>query len=157
MGLGELGKQGAAATTDVAPGDFEVARIPGVGDRAGGGGVVEEEGDFSLGVAVEEAKKVFPVLLIHADDEVEGGVVFLCDLPGGMGRAGDSVGRERLPGGRIEGVAELLAAGGRRGDVEAAFHPGLPHQLLQNEFGHGAAADVAMADKENVHRRNPFL
>ena len=58
--------------------------------------------------------------------------------------------RQLPPGGGIDRVADLLGAGSSGGDAEAVGQSGLLRQVLHDELGHGAAADVAVTDEEDA-------
>ena len=58
--------------------------------------------------------------------------------------------RQLAPRRRIDRVADLLPAGGRRFDMKLRCQSRFLHQVLHHELGHGAAADVAVADKQDI-------
>ena len=51
------------------------------------------------------------------------------------------------PGRGIDGVAELLAADGGGADLQLGGQALLFRQILEDELGHRAAADVAVANE----------
>ena len=67
--------------------------------------------------------------------------------------------RQLAPRRRIDRVADLLPAGGRRFDMKLRCQSRFLHQVLHHELGHGAAADISMTHKEYLlHRsRSPAL
>ena len=50
-------------------------------------------------------------------------------------------------------VADLLTAGRSGVDLELVVEVQLVDQVSEDAFGHGAAADVAVADKEHFYHR----
>ena len=69
-------------------------------------------------VAAADAVHAAEVGLVHSNDQVVFLVVVVAELPGGVALAGDAVLRQLPPGRRVDRVANLLPAGGRRGDLE---------------------------------------
>ena len=59
----------------------------------------------------------------------------------------DAVLQQLAPGRRIDRIPDFLAAGGRGGDLEPVGDAAFGDHVLQDEFGHGGAADVSMADE----------
>ena len=84
---------------------------------------------------------------VHTHQQIEGLVVLPGELPGCFPLAADAVLRQLPQGGRVHGVSQLFPAGGRRLYVKRLLQPGLAHQVFHDEFRHGAAADVAVADE----------
>lgn len=110
----------------------------------------EEEGDFLLRITAREAGEVVEIFFIHADDVVRALVVFLRDEAGAPGREGDAFLREHTFRGRVHVVTDLFR---RRGDGvhgDLLLTSGFADEIFHDEFRHGRAADVAVADKENV-------
>jgi len=88
---------------------------------------------------------------IHADEIVVGGIVGPGQLSGGFTRAADSYLAELFPGPPVDRVAGLLGTGGSGCDLEPGFQTGFFHHILHDKFSHGAAADVAVADKQDFY------
>ena len=80
--------------------------------------MIQQKGQLAVGVAAADAAHVPQVGAIHAHEEVVGGVVLLCELAGGVAGAGDAVLGQLAPRRRIDRVADLLSAGGRRFDMK---------------------------------------
>lgn len=137
-----------AAFEDVAPGGFEVAGVPGVGDIAGTAGEVEQEVDLALGVVTTEAPHVAQVPRVHADEQVEAVVVGTRHLARGLAGTADAVLGEFTTGRGIDGVANLLGGGGCRLDIILALAACTGHQVFHHELCHRAATDVAVAYKQ---------
>ena len=51
-------------------------------------------------------------------------------------------------GWRIDRIADLLGAGSRRLDLNAQLQTGFLHQILHDELGHRASANIAVAEKK---------
>ena len=140
-------QQPTAPCIDIAVGDIEVAGVPRVGDVAFLADVGEEAADFAVGIAARESVEVVHVLGVHTDDDVECAVVgggHECRTPlaewnamctqdfacAAMGVAADLVAVECL---------------GLHKDVVGK--PCFAHEVFHDEFRHGRAADVAVADE----------
>lgn len=143
----ELGQQALAARHHIQPGCLEVAGVPGVCHIAGSGGVVQEQGDFPIRIAAAYTAHIPKIGAVHAYEEVVVGIILSGELTGGVARTGDAVLGQLASGRGIDGIADLLAAGGGGGDMELVGQSGLLHQVLHNKFGHGTAANIAVADK----------
>ena len=111
-------QQVSAALQHVAPRRLKVAGVPRVGHVTGTGGMIQQKGQLAVGVAAADAAHVPQVGAIHAHEEVVGGVVLLCELAGGVAGAGDAVLGQLAPRRRLDWVADLLPAGGRRFDMK---------------------------------------
>ena len=105
-------EQGAAALGDILPRLFKVAGIPWVGDIARTLGIVHQQADLVPGIVGDDAADVAQVVVIHQHDIVEADIIGGGHLPGGLAGTGDAVLHELAPRGRVDGAAELLAAGG---------------------------------------------
>ena len=145
--VSELGQQALAARQHIQPGCLEVTGVPGVCHIAGSGGVVQEQGDFPVRVAAAYTVHISKIGAVHAYEEVVVGIILFGELTGGVARTGDAVLGPLASGRWIDGIADLLAAGGGGGDMELVGQSGLLHQVLHNKFGHGTAANIAVADK----------
>ncbi len=143
----EAVQQPPAPGQHVSPGGLKIPGIPGVGHVAGTAGKAQEQPQLALGVAAADALHAAQVGPVHADEQVVCPVVGTVELPGGFARAADAVLRQLAPGRGIDRVADLLRAGGGGLNVKLSFQSGLPHQVLHHEFGHGAPAYVAVANK----------
>ena len=74
-------------------------------------------------------------------------VVARRDLHGGAVTDRDAVGAQLSARGRVDVVADLLAARRRRGDLKLRREPLLTHHFLEQILRHRAAADIAVANK----------
>ena len=143
----ELGQQALAARQHIQPGCLEVTGVPGVCHIAGSGGVVQEQGDFPVRVAAAYTVHIPKIGAVHAYEEVVVVIILSGELTGGVACTGDAVLGQLASGRWIDGIADLLAAGGGGGDMELVGQSGLLHQVLHNKLGHGAAANIAVADE----------
>ena len=141
------GQQAAAAVQDVAPGGLKVAGIPRVGHLAGAVGVFQQQVHLARRVAAAKPPHVVQVFLVHADQQVPGGVVGARQAARGLAGAADAVLGQLALRGRVDRVADLLAACRSRGNLVPPRAPGPPHQVLHHKLRHRAAADVAVANK----------
>lgn len=126
----------------IQPGCLEVTGVPGVCHIAGAGGVVQEQGDFPIRIAAAYTVHILKIGAVHAYEEVVVGIILSGELTGGVARTGDAVLGQLASGRWIDGIADLLAAGGGGGNMELVGQSGLLHQVLHNKFGHGAAVEL---------------
>ena len=108
--------------------------------------------DLIFGVAAEDAQHIAAVACVHADEIVVVRVILAAELHGVFPLAGDTAGLKQGADGRIDGVSNLVAGvgGGRDDPVKPLF----AHELLHDQLGHGAAADISGADE---HDSNHWL
>lgn len=103
-------------------------------------------------VLADDTAKVPQVRVVHADEVIVILIILLRDLDSPFAVAGDAVLRKLLSGRRVDRVAntipDLFCAGGSGGDVEVGGETRLGDQVLHYEFGHGAAADIAVANEK---------
>ena len=102
----------------IPPSRFEVLGVPWVCHIAGAGGMVHQEGHLASKVAAADAMHIPQVGAVHANQQIVLVVVLIRELPRRVAVAGDSVLRQLAPCRRIDRVADLLPAGGRRFDME---------------------------------------
>ena len=141
-----------AAFQNILEGFFEVARVPGVGHVAAGAGVGHQKMDLAVGIVRNDAAEQAQIGGIHAHDAVEAGIVGPCDLTGALARIErNAVLGEAAPGRRIDGIADFFRRHGRGLDVIAVFHAAGAHQGLEDELGHGAPANISVANEEYTH------
>ncbi len=146
-----MAEQAPAPLEHILPGGIEVAGVPGVGHIAGAAGEVHQLVYLPFGVAAAQGQHVSDVPRVHADEQVEAGIVGLKHLACALARAGDAVLREFPARGRVHLVAQLLGRSGGRLDVEAGGQALLRHKGLHDKLGHRAAADVAVADEKQAN------
>ena len=136
----------------------EIVRIPRVGDAALQPRERQQRADLPVRVVREDAAEVARVVLVHRQQPVIGIVVARRDLHGGAVADRDAVGAQLSARGRVDVVADLLAARRRRGDLKLRREPLLTHHFLEQILRHRAAADIAVADKKHFDhcKRNSF-
>lgn len=105
-------EQRGTAGPDIPPRLPEVAGIPRVGDISRMVGIIQQQADLALRIAAENAAHIAEICAVHADEQVVFVVVSPCNLPRGMPVAGNAVGGQFPPRGRVDGVSQLLTAGG---------------------------------------------
>ena len=125
----------------------KVVRIPRVGDAALQARKRQQRSDLPVRVVREDAAEVARVVLVHRQQPVIGVVVARRDLHGGAVADRDAMGAQLGARGRVDVVADLLAARRRRGDLKLRREPLPPHHVSEQILRHGAAADVAVADE----------
>ena len=96
-------------------------------------------------IAAADSLHVAQVGPVHADEQVKAAVVPAGQLPGGFAGAVDAVLLELAAGRRINRIPDFLGAGGGGLNEEVLLQTGLSYQILQDEFGHRASADIAVA------------
>ena len=119
--------------------------------------VVQQQMDLIFGVAAEDAQHIAAVACVHADEIVVVRVILAAELHGVFPLAGDTAGLKQGADGRIDGVSNLVAGvGGGRDDP---VKPLLAHELLHDQLGHGAAADISGADEHDSNHwlADPFF
>ena len=142
-------EQAEAAGVDVPPCCFKITRVPRVGDGlSGSAGVLEQQVKLALGVTAEGARHIAHVRVVHADEEIVIIVILRSYAPCGLALAADAVFGELAPCGRIDGVAELLAARRGGGNVELCREPRAGAHIAQHKLGHRAAAYIAVAHEK---------
>ena len=87
---------------------------------------------------------------IHGKQQIEIFIILHAQLLSGFPIAVDAMLFQLLAGGRVYGAADLRRAGAAGFDVELPAQAQFEHQVLEDKFRHGAAADVAKADEENT-------
>ena len=143
----EMGQKAPAAFQNIRISLFKIPGVPGVGHGLLPPGEGEEQAQLSRRVAAADALHGPEVAPVHTEEKIEAGIVLLRHLPGPVPGAGDAVPGEDGPGRGIDGVAELLPGDGGGIDEKLAFHTGAASQLPEEELGHGAAADTAVANE----------
>ena len=144
----EVRKQCLAPAGDVGKGLLEIAGVPGVGNGAGMVGKVQEQAALMFRVAAQQSAHVGEVVFLHSNKQVIGGIVLTPQLHGALPGAGDAMCGQDAARAGVRRVADFFAARGGGGDEKMAGKPTLFHQVLHEKFGHRAAADIAVADKQ---------
>ena len=102
----------------ILPGGLEIAGVPRVGHIAGVVGVIHQEVQLAGKVAAADAVNIPQVCAVHADQQIVLVVVLIGKLPRCVAVAGYPMLRQLAPRRRIDRIADLLPAGGRRFDME---------------------------------------
>lgn len=140
-------QQCTAPRIDITVGDVEVAGVPRVGNIALLADVGEESANLAVGIAASEAVEVVRVLGIHADDDVECAVV-----GGGHERCTslvewDAMCAQYFACAAMGVAADLVAMECLGLHKDFVGKSRLAHEVFHDEFRHGRAADVAVADE----------
>ena len=88
---------------------------------------------------------------IHANDVIILFIIRLCHLHSAVVAAPDPHLLQFPLSSIVDAVSDLLAAGSRGVDVEAGGKAAFVHHIVHDVLGHGAAADVAVADKKHSY------
>src|SRR5699024_5914614 len=99
-------------------------------------------------IAAQYSAHVAQIPAVHSDEEIVARIVVSPQLAGGVALTGDAVGSQFAPGWRIDGVAQLLGAGGGGGNLKFPRQVRPQHQIFHDKLRHGRAADVAMAHEQ---------
>ena len=102
----------------IPPRCLEISRVPRVGNIAGAVGVVHQEVQLAGEIAAADTVHIPEIGSVHADQEIVFFVVGIGELPRRMAVTGDPMLRQLAPRRRIDRIADLLPAGGRRFDME---------------------------------------
>lgn len=124
--------------------------VPGILHFSGAVGVGEQQGTLALRVAAENHAQAGKIAHVHAEEEVEAVVVSALELPGTVISGVQAMLAQGVPGFGIDGVAQLLGADGGGIHLELLRQAALLQHVAEDDFGHGATADVAVADEEDV-------
>lgn len=105
-----------AAFCNIVIGDIKVAGIPRVSDVTGRGRKVQKTEDFSIRIASGNAAHVGNIAGIHAQKIIIGSVILARHLNSVFSGCGNAVSAQLLTGSRVNGVSNLLRAGGSGSD-----------------------------------------
>ena len=147
-------QQPLAPSQHVPPGRLEIFRVPWIGDIAGMIGIIHQEMDFVGKVAAADPVHIPQIGFVHPDQLVVFLVVAVDELPGCVAAAGDPMLGQLAACRRIDWVPDLLPAGSRRCDLELRFQPSFFHQVLHNELGHWAPANIPVTHEEDLFHRS---
>lgn len=138
---------------------LEISRIPRICHLGAPSCPGEKERDFFLRIAARQAGKVGEIFLVHAEDIVRTGIVRRRDETGAAGREGDALLREHTLGGRVHIISDLFRGRCDRVHGDRLLASGFADERFHDEFRHGGAADVAVADEEYFYHMliTPFL
>jgi hypothetical protein len=67
--------------------------------------------------------------------------------------AWDPLLRQLAPRSVVHSISDFLAGSPGRINQKVLLHTGLPHKMLHHIFRHGAAADIAVANKQYFYHR----
>ena len=140
-------QQCTAPGIHITVGDVEVAGVPWVCNVTFLADVGEESANFAVGIAAYETVEVVHVLGIHADDDVECAVV-----GGGHERCTslaewDAMRAQDFACAAMGVAADLVTVESFGLYKDFVGKPCLAHEVFHDEFRHGRAADVAVADE----------
>ena len=147
FGHRKLLKQGLAAFPDLLIGDVKIAGVPRIIDIARMWGMVEDARDLMQGIALRDAHHVADVHRFHADQKVVCLVITFCHAAGAVIVERDPFFLQLAPGSVMDRVADFLAARCGGVHLDLVGEAGFLHEIFHDKFGHGAAADVAVANK----------
>lgn len=150
-------QQTLTAGQHIPPGGIEIPGIPRIGYIAGTAGIVHQQMYFRRRIPSADPVHTADVGLIHTDQKVVCFIVTAPKLTGGLAATADPVFCQLASDRRINGIANLLRTGCGRTDLKLAPKPGLMDQIPHHKLGHGASADIAMADEKYSHHDSVFL
>ena len=99
-------------------------------------------------IAAADALHISQVGMIHANQEVVFLVVAFQQLVGSLAGAVDAMLGQLAASRRIHRIADLLGAGRCRFDLKSLLQTRFLHQILHNELGHRASANVSVAEEK---------
>ena len=118
MMAGYFTQQPLTPRQHILPSCLEIVGVPRISYIAGLVGIVHQEVQLAGEVAAADAVHIPEVGSVHANQQVVFLVVGIGKLPCYVTVAGDPMLRQLAPRRRIDRVADLLPAGGRRFDME---------------------------------------
>lgn len=141
-------KKSLASFLYIPPGRIEIAGVPRIGYLAGAIGKIHQKMHLAVRIAAADALHISQVGMIHANQEVVFLVVAFQQLVGSLAGAVDAMLGQLAASRRIHRIADLLGACRCRFDLKSLLQPGFLHQILHNELGHRASANVSMAEEK---------
>ena len=115
------------------------------------GSIIQEAADLPFRVSPGDAGHVPHVGAVGRQKQVVLVIVGLGHLNGPVAGEGDPL-RLQLPHSRrIDGVADLLPAGGGRVNIELCGNPSLFHHIFHNTLRHRGTTDIPMANKKHFY------
>lgn len=141
-------KQSPAAFLHIPPGRVEIVGVPRIGYLAGTVGKVHQQVHLVGKIAAADPVHTPQVGSIHANQKIVLLVIAVQELTGSLAGAIDAMLGQFAAGWRIYRIADLLGAGSCRLDLNARLQTGFLHQILHNELGHRASANVAVAEEK---------
>lgn len=147
-------QQPLAPRQHVPPGCLEIFRVPWIGDIAGIIGKIHQEMDFVGKVAAADPVHIPQIGFVHPDQQVVFLVVAVDELPGCVAAAGDPMLGQLAACRRIDWVPNFLSAGSCRCDLELRRQSSFFHQVLHDELGHWAPANIAVTHEEDLFHRS---
>ena len=99
------------------------------------------------GISARNPLHIADICTVHPNQIIKLQIILPGHLTGMMGDQRNSLLRQLPPCSVMGRIADLLPAGGRGVNIKCVRHAGLLRQVCKNGLGHGAAADVAVADE----------
>ena len=141
-------KNSLASFLHIPPGRIEIAGVPRIGYLAGTIGKIHQKMHLAGRIAAADALHISQVGMIHANQKVVLLVIAVQKLPGSFAGTVDAMLGQLAASRRIHRIADLLGACRCRFDLKALLQTGFLHQVLHNELGHRASANVAVAEEK---------
>ena len=141
-------QQPPAAFLHIPPGRVEIVGVPRIGHLSGTVGKVHQQVHLVGKIAAADPVHTPQVGLIHANQKVVLLVIAVQKLPGSFAGTVDAMLGQLAASRRIHRIADLLGACRCRFDLKALLQTGFLHQVLHNELGHRASANVAVAEEK---------
>src|SRR5699024_3525556 len=130
----------------------KIPGVPGVRDVPWPVREIQEPVYLVVRVRTDDPVHIPDIPALHTAQIIVVLIVFLCHLHGVLSFCADAK-LPQLPGRpRMDRVADLLPAGGRRSYIEPVSQPLFLYHVPEDELRHGGAADVAVAhEKHSYH------
>ena len=141
-------KKSLASFLHIPPGRVEIVGVPRIGYLAGAVGKVHQQVHLVGKIAAADPVHTPQVGPIHANQKVVLLVIAVQELPSSFARTVDAMLGQLAASRRVHRIANLLGAGSCRLDLNALLQTGFLHQILHNELGHRASANVAVAEEK---------
>jgi len=128
---------------------FKIAGVPRIIDIGIGISKLQQLMHLVFGIAANDAHDVADIPSVHADEIVVVVVVRARQLRGVMRENGNALLPAFAHGAVVRRIADFLAAGRGRIDDEQMIDMAALDEVRKDELRHGAAADVAVANKQD--------
>ena len=145
--LQDMIQQRFAPLLHILIGHIKISCIPGIRNISGMCRKVQQKRHLAFRIRTQNPQHIPAVPAVHTDDIIVFFIIGFRHLHGAMVTAPDSHLFEFTPRSVMNPVADFLAAGRRGVDVEAGGKVALVDHILHDVLSHGAAADVAVANK----------
>lgn len=150
----QAAQQPLAPSQHVPPGCLEIFRVPWICDFAGMIGIIHQEMDFVGKVVAADPVHIPQIGFVHPDQQVVFLVVAVDELPGCVAAAGDPMLGKLAACRRIDWVPNFLSDGSRRCNLELRRQPSFFQQVLHDELGHWAPANIAVTHEEDLFHQS---